>query len=703
MKKLYTLLFFSLFIFSASSQTSYCDNFDSYTNLNIPIAESSVNWNTWGELMTGANPSLDDAYMSNNQSYSGSNSLYIDEMSTPIPDIVLLFDTLSVYSLGWKNNTAFNTIQSYDSMPGSFAGNWGALPSTPYTTGTFEYSHMMYIPVGKTGYFNFQAENIPGTEWALEVNLDANGGITMSNTGGASFNCSYPGTGVWFEIKFHLDLTNNVWEVLIDGASQGVFSNPINRIASLDLYPNANSAYYIDDVCYNYDTTQIILPNLDLALSNINSISGLASQNRDVLVDVINLGLTTITSFDIDFDYNGNIISENVSGVNIPMLSSYSVAFTNPIVLAGGSNTATATISNVNGLGPDNIPSNDASSTIISAVEPTPNKLVVGEEATGTWCGWCPRGAVALNWLEKDYYGYFQGIAVHNGDPMTDTDYDAGMAVGGYPSGYVNRGTEVDPSDFELEFMQKITSPISATFNGTAVATGNLINVEISATTTATINGNWTFACALVEDSVTGTGGTWYQSNSYAGGGVGSLIDVDGTDWSTLPNWVPDVQMIYRHVARGIQPSFIGGTLPQSSYNVGDVFTQNFQFTVDPSWDISQMHVVGMLINNGQIDNAVSLPVSIATSFENIVSDIDFNIYPNPTNSTTTLFLNLDSKKEVSVSIMSIEGKIIAQGNYGTMHGSHSLTLDVSNLSEGIYIVEAVIGKDVIIKKFIKD
>ena len=48
------------------------------------------------------------------------NSLYIDEMSTPIPDIVLLFDTLSMYSLGWRNNTIFNTIQSYDSMPGSF-------------------------------------------------------------------------------------------------------------------------------------------------------------------------------------------------------------------------------------------------------------------------------------------------------------------------------------------------------------------------------------------------------------------------------------------------------------------------------------------------------------------------------------------------------------------------------------------------------
>lgn len=704
MKKLYTLLFFTLFVYNSSSQTSFCDNFDSYTNLNLPIATSSIHWNTWGELMTGANPSLDDAFMSNNQSFSGANALFIDEMSTPIPDIVLLFDTLSTYSLGWRNNTAFNTIQSYDSMPGTFAGSWGALPSTPYTTGTFEYSHMMYIPVGKTGYFNFQAENIPGTEWALEVNLDANGGISMSNTGGASFSCSYPGTGVWFEIKFYIDLTNNIWEVLIDGVSQGVFSNPINRIASLDLYPNANSAYFVDDVCYNYDTAQVVLPNLDLALSNINSINGLAGQNRDVTVDVINLGLTSISSFDIDFDYNGTIISENISGVNIPMLSSYSVVFNNPIVLTGGLNPATATISNVNGLGPDNVPTNDLATSQISAVEPTPNKLVVGEEATGTWCGWCPRGAVALNWLDKDYYGYFQGIAVHNGDPMTDVDYDAGMAVGGYPSGYVNRGSEIDPSDFETEFMQKITSPISATFNGIATANGNIIDVEISATATSVISGNWTFACALIEDSVTGTGGTWYQSNSYAGGSAGNLIDVDGTDWSTLPNWVPDVQMIYRHVARGIQPSFNGGALPQSNYNVGDVFTQNFQFTVDPTWDVNKMHVVGMLINNGEIDNAVSLPVSISTStnVDYVSSDIDFDIYPNPSNSTTTLLLNLESEKQVSLTLTNVDGRVIAKGNYGTMIGSHSLTFDISNLSNGVYIVKASIGKETIVKKLIK-
>ena len=344
--------------------------------------------------------------------------------------------------------------------------------------------------------------------------------------------------------------------------------------------------------------------------------------------------------------------------------------------------------------------------TDVIAIEPTPGKLVIGEEATGTWCGWCPRGSVALNFMDRDYYGYFQGIAVHNGDPMTNTAYDAGLSpyIGGYPSAIVDRGTEIDPSGFEQEFIQKITTPISATFTGVAVASANIIDVEISTTVTSAINGNWTFACVLVEDSVTGSGGTWYQSNSYSGGS--SLIDVDGVDWMNLPGWVPDAQMIYRHVGREILPSFGGGSLPSSTYNVGDVFTTNFQFTADPSWDINEMHVVGMLLNNGNIDNAVSLPVSInnnPVSVDNISSNVSINIFPNPAVSTTTLLMTIDTEKEVSVSVKSIEGKLIAKGNYGNMIGSHTLTFDVSNFSKGIYIVEVQIGNEIIVKKFIKE
>ena len=65
----------------------------------------------------------------------------------------------------------------------------------------------------------------------------------------------------------------------------------------------------------------------------------------------------------------------------------------------------------------------------------------------------------------------------------------------------------------------------------------------------------------MVEDSVTGTATSYYQSNSYSGGASGSLIDVDGTDWANMPSNVPASQMIYRHVARSVAPGFMGESL----------------------------------------------------------------------------------------------------------------------------------------------
>ena len=110
--------------------------------------------------------------------------------------------------------------------------------------------------------------------------------------------------------------------------------------------------------------------------------------------------------------------------------------------------------------------------------------------------------------------------------------------------------------------------------------------------------------------------------------------------------------------------------------------------------------------HNGNIDNAVSLPVSInnnPVSVDNISSNVSINIFPNPAVSTTTLLMTIDTEKEVSVSVKSIEGKLIAKGNYGNMIGSHTLTFDVSNFSKGIYIVEVQIGNEIIVKKFIKE
>jgi hypothetical protein len=220
MKKIFTLSTALLLVGSIYSQVSFCDDFESYQN-GDPIAATSSDWNTWGELMDGTSaPFIDDANVSNILANSGSNSLYLFSGTTQgDQDVVLPFGT-----------------------------------GAPYELGIFEFSSMFYVNGGTGAYFNFQAENIPGTTWSLDVKMDL-GTIIAENTGsGINYLTSIYPENQWFELKVVCDLTNNNWELFIDNQSQGSFINTVNKIASLDLYPIIGHEFYVDDICYNYIT-----------------------------------------------------------------------------------------------------------------------------------------------------------------------------------------------------------------------------------------------------------------------------------------------------------------------------------------------------------------------------------------------------------------------------------------------------------------
>ena len=672
MKLLFTFLT-SLFLVNTiiGQQITFCDDFEGYQNGN-PIAQTSPSWNTWGELMTGTIiPFADDVNISTTMAYSGDFSLYLKDDIIDTQDVILVFDT----TLNITNITA------------------GSL-STPYTTGIFNFSQMMYIVQGKKGYINFQAENIPGVSWALEVNFETNGTILMTNTLGTTFSCNYP-QGSWFEINFLIDLSNNIWDVYINGVSQGVFSNLINKISSLNLYPGIDSEYYVDDICYSYDTTIIVLPNLNLAATNINNITGLDGQLKFPKVSVMNLGLTSVNSFDIDFNYNGQTITENINGLNILTGETYQVDFINNITLISGINPCISNIYNVNNVLYDDDNTDDTIISQITSITPAEGKLVIGEEATGTWCGWCPRGAVALNWMDKDYKGFWQGIAVHNNDPMADLDYDNGIGVqiagAGYPSGIVDRGTTIDPGDFKKDFLERIIVEPNGIITNGAELDSNILKVSLTVNIKNSINGNYKLACVLVEDSVTGNSSQYNQANSYSG--AGSLIDVDGIDWNTLPTSVSYSQMIYRHVGRSISPSFTGKPLTSTSFVDGDSETICFEFILDPSWDQAQIHIVGMFIDdNNRIDNASSTDITTAVNkgyvpcaTTSIGLELNgpnrVNIYPNP--ATDKIYISNLTEDNTLIKIYDINGRLILENNV-----SNKEYLDISKISKGIYQIK---------------
>jgi len=421
-------------------------------------------------------------------------------------------------------------------------------------------------------------------------------------------------------------------------------------------------------------------------------------------VEIRNFGTDPIYSCDVTFDYNGVQTTENLTnigtGFGLLSLNSMQVDFANSITLIAGTNTGTATISNVNGALADDDPSDDIMTTQITAITPAAGKLVIGEEATGTWCQWCPRGAVALNWMDHDYEGYWQGIAVHNGDPMADPDYDNGMApyIGGYPSGLVDRGSDIDPSAFKQDFLQRIMVAPSGIITNGAELNGNTLKVSLTVDFQTAVTGNYKLACIIVEDSVTGTTPQYYQSNAYSGGAAGSLIDVDGTDWANMPSNVPASSMIYRHVGRSISPSFTGGPLSATSYNSGDTETICYEFILDPSWDQSQIHIVGMLLNHqNRIDNASSQsideavftgysdcggPASTATELN---GPDRINIYPNP--ATDNIYIS-NLTEATTLKIYDINGKLVLEANI-----SDKEYINISILAKGMYQIKFE-GKD---------
>ena len=520
---------------------------------------------------------------------------------------------------------------------------------------------------------------------------------------------TYP-SATWFNIEIDVDLNSNTWEVLMDGVSQGHFQAFNGQIATIDLFPvnsasggNNNSSFYVDD--FNYTHTPFTLPSENGSPSYVAGVSGLAGANLSPTVTVRNLGSTAITSFDLEVDYDGAQIMENVTGVNIPSNGTYDVTFAGTITLVSGANDLTATISNVNGNGADGNIADDVKILTLNPLVPAAGKMVVGEEGTGTWCQWCPRGAVFMDYMAATYDGFWAGIAVHNGDPMVNTIYDTGMGalIGGYPSALVDRGPEIDPLALENDFIQRIViAPDVLVSNGAHYVAGSTeLYVSVTTEFVNTVSGNWKVACVITEDGV--TGGTGYaQSNAYSGGGSGVM-----GGYELLGNPVPAGQMVYDHVARDIQPSFGGMNNAYPTKNSGDIHTHNFTFTLDPTWDTDKMHIVAFVVeSSGDINNADMTTIQeaigqgyVGVTEEEVLKNI--SVYPNPATDFTNVNINGLNNDDVSIQVFDINGKLVFTENYGQLSGSVNLPINTATLQAGIYTVQTIVGDSQQIEKLI--
>ncbi|PKP47873.1 MAG: hypothetical protein CVT92_16600 [Bacteroidetes bacterium HGW-Bacteroidetes-1] len=94
------------------------------------------------------------------------------------------------------------------------------------------------------------------------------------------------------------------------------------------------------------------------------------------------------------------------------------------------------------------------------------------------------------------------------------------------------------------------------------------------------------------------------------------------------------------------------------------------------------------------------IQLSVVTSVEEQNQIAAFNLYPNPANSKVNISLDILSDSEVSVSIYNIMGSLVKNENFGRLsNGMQNKSIDVTDLSEGVYLMKVTANKSQITQK----
>lgn len=414
---------------------------------------------------------------------------------------------------------------------------------------------------------------------------------------------------------------------------------------------------------------------------------------------ISNNALAEITSFDATYTRGATTYTQYFTGVSIGAGEVFSFVFDSPLTINEGTNSITITISNING-GASDDPSDNTAATSITGVTAKAGRLVVAEEATGSWCGWCVRGNVMMQHMNLNYPEYYAGIAVHNGDPMVVSEYDNGLNATGFPSAKIDRQAWIDPLQFESAFMDRIGLDPEVLVTNTA--SYNDDNGMVSITSTLKfqeeLNGDYRIAVVLTEDDVTGTGSAWNQANYYSGGGNGPMGGYESLGGSVSSTAIP-----YEHVARAIIGGFNGedGSIPENN-PAGSEHTYTVDYDLPEEYEWENMHAITLVIKftTKKIINAGTSSL-IASSADNISSFASVNLYPNPADNYSLIRVNMTQAQDLRIAVTDLSGKTVAEKNYGMQSGDNVYPLNTELFESGIYFVNIYTNQEMITKKLV--
>ncbi|MDX2359285.1 MAG: T9SS type A sorting domain-containing protein [Crocinitomicaceae bacterium] len=528
---------------------------------------------------------------------------------------------------------------------------------------------------------------------------------------------SYGGATETATIEYSID-GGTSWNVIhtisdLDPATQFTWVNESVDISAVAGMSNVLIAFHFNDdggwlYGFALDNMQIYSPlDWDGGIASITTPTiATAGSTIDISGEILNQGANTITSIDLTYNAGAGDVTENIS-VNILPFGTESFTHTTPLNLPTVQTyTITVSVTNPNG-NVDGNTANNSQTFDVAALTIVPTKMVFGEVACGTWNQFNPRGADFMDYMDVTYgTDSWAGVSVHNGDPMTNTIYDAQMAgtIAGYPSGHVDRMAQpgIDPSNFEAAYNVQITEipPADIDVDASYNAGTGVLDITITATFAYAVSSDLRLNAIITEDHVTGTGTGWDQVNFYSGQ-VDPLPGF-GLDWDVLPNPVPAADLEYNHVAREITGGFYGviGSVP-GSVIAGQVVTYSTSYIVPSDQNLDNIEVIGLLhdATSSRVLNA-GKSNEFFVGVETVEAAFGVEVFPNPSSDFVNVRVELPEAGNLSIEVLNVLGQPVSFESFGTTSGSQYVVLDLTNYKPGVYHAVVVVDGFRVVKSF---
>lgn len=456
-------------------------------------------------------------------------------------------------------------------------------------------------------------------------------------------------TGEWHEVMFDQKVElNSSFEGLFVGYNYKQKSNnyPIGVSSKVEgpfyIYANIPASkggngedwYQINSGGYGLSIQLIVegdfAPNAVRPL-DFGEFTVVKGKSKNVAVSLWNIG-SKLTSIDYTIALDGKAGAEQHLdfGKDFGLGGTHSVEIPFAAASELGASTVTLTITKVNG--EENACVKNSATGTLYTVEREFVKRSVAEQFTGTGCGNCPSGHVAMHNMHNLYGDQFIGIALHqfnSSDPMYNASYDLGFT--GAPQCMVNRSSGVlAPYEQMPEVLKASLDEIALT---DVTVTGTFAEEDTKVNATASVEslvaGDYNIAFMLTADGLTGTTKSWKQSNYFCKGGgrynsQASMPDDLKFLWDMGSSYVETYNDVL--IASSYVSSNNKATLPTLVANgtVSSEYTMKMptKVALKKALKLDQIYVVALLLDKktGAIVNAGRARVTGSTGIEDVTT-----------------------------------------------------------------------------------